>query len=138
MHICSYVAGSIAATGLVSQFLAVRVAVARKTYGVEYPALYADGNSDDAIQFNCIQRSHQNMLEYLPNALASQLVMGLVFPKVAGIMGASWALARLVYAAGYSTGDPDKRIPGNIFAGLLYLGLIGGAGYAGYTMIMSY
>lgn len=131
------VAGSVAATGLVSQYLAVQVAVARRKYNVAYPAMYAEGTSDEANQFNCIQRAHQNMLEYLPNALACQLVMGFVFPKTAAVLGLLWALGRLVYAAGYSTGDPMKRTPGSLGAGVIYLALIGGAGYAGYVLFTS-
>ena len=36
-----YVISSVAVTGALSQFLAVRVAIARKECGLEYPAMYA-------------------------------------------------------------------------------------------------
>lgn len=114
-----------------TQYLAVQVALARRKYNVPYPAVYATGNSEDATRFNCIQRAHLNCLEYLPNALACQMVMGLQFPITAAALGGAWAVGRLVYAAGYSSGDPSKRGPGSALAGVIYLGLIGGAAYSG-------
>jgi glutathione S-transferase len=83
-----------------------------------------------------LQRSHQNTLEYLPNVLALQALMGLQFPVTAAGLGVGWAVARILYSLGYSTGDPGKRSPGSLLAGLVYLGLIGGTLYAGYSMIM--
>ena len=132
---CRYVLGSVAATALVTQYLAVKVAFARRECSVPYPAMYAEGSSEAAVRFNCVQRSHQNMLEYLPNVLALQMLMGLRFPITAAAMGGVWAVARLIYAAGYSTGEPAKRLPGNAIAGIVYLALIVGCGYAGYSML---
>jgi len=83
-----------------------------------------------------VQRSHQNTLEYLPNVLALQALMGLQFPVTAAGLGVCWAVARILYSLGYSTGDPKKRSPGSLLAGLVYLGLIGGTMYAGYSMVM--
>jgi len=119
----------------VSYYLAVRVAIARKQYQVSYPAMYAEGQSEGANVFNCIQRSHQNMLEYLPNVLALQLAMGLQFPATAAGLGLGWAAARILYAQGYSTGDPRKRAPGSMIAGLIYLGLVFGTLFAAYRMM---
>lgn len=76
------------------------------------------------------------MLEYLPNALACQMAMGLKYPIVAAVLGGLWALSRLVYAAGYSTGDPSKRVPGSAIAGVLYLALIAGTLFASVMMVM--
>ena len=43
------------------------VGMARKKYGVEYPAMYAVEGKEmkkaDADVFNCVQRGHQNILE---------------------------------------------------------------------------
>ena len=83
-----------------------------------------------------MQRSHQNTLEYLPNVLALQALMGLQFPVTAAGLGVGWTVARILYSLGYSTGDPGKRSPGSLLAGLVYLGLIGGTMYAGYSMVM--
>lgn len=118
-----------------TQWLAVKVAYARRQYGVTYPAMYAEGNSEEANMFNCIQRSHQNTLEYLPNVLALQLAMGLRFPVTAAALGLAWAVGRVLYAQGYSTGDPAKRGPGSAIAGVVYLALIGGTLFAGYRMM---
>jgi glutathione S-transferase len=121
-----------------TQFLAVKVAIARKDSGVAYPAMYAEGAAAKTAAgnvFNCVQRAHQNTIEYLPNALTCQMLMGLKFPVTAAAIGVAWTLGRLVYAAGYSTGDPSKRGPGSAVAGLAYLGLIGGCAYAGYSML---
>lgn len=135
---CRYVAGSVAFTALMTQYLAVKVAIARRQYQVPYPAMYAEGKSGDANTFNCVQRAHQNALEYLPNVLALQIVMGLKFPLTAAVLGVGWSIGRLVYAAGYSSGDPSKRAPGSALAGILYLALIGGAGYAGVLMSLNF
>lgn len=83
-----------------------------------------------------VQRSHQNTLEYLPNVLALQALMGLQFPVAAAGLGVGWVVARILYSLGYSTGDPGRRGPGSLLAGLVYLGLIGGTMYAGYGMVM--
>ena len=127
--------GSVTAAALMTQYLAVKVALARREFKVPYPAMYAEGTNKDATQFNCIQRSHQNTLEYLPNVLALEMAMGLKFPVVAGSLGLAWVIGRLIYAAGYSSGDPAKRGPGSLIAGVIYLGLIGGSGLAGLVML---
>eukprot|EP00890_Picochlorum_soloecismus_P006587 jgi/Picsp_1/753/NSC_04242-R1_microsomal glutathione s-transferase 3 len=131
-----YVLGSTALTALTTQWMAVRVALARSKYGVSYPDMYADRSVKDGNVFNCIQRSHQNTLEYLPNVLALQALMGLQFPVAAAGLGVGWVVARILYSLGYSTGDPGRRGPGSLLAGLVYLGLIGGTMYAGYGMVM--
>jgi len=184
--------GSVAFTAATMQWLAVRVAVARREYKVKYPAMYAEGSSPEANTFNCIQRGHQNALEYLPSVMALQMLMGLQYPVVAAALGAIWAVGRvsspvllivlflvlsylgghgwqsagiaplpsaascafqfgalpraevlswyapvqIIYARGYSTGDPSKRAPGSALAGIVYLVLIIGCGYAGFQTVV--
>ena len=50
-----YVLGSAALTALTTQWMAVRVALARSKYGVSYPDMYADRSVKDGNVFNCIQ-----------------------------------------------------------------------------------
>lgn len=37
----------------------------------------------------------------------------------------SWAAARVVYAVGYSSGVPSKRMPGGAVSALVQLGMMG-------------
>lgn len=134
-HGYGYVAYSVATACLVSYFMAFRVGAARRRFGVSYPALYADASVPDGTVFNCIQRAHQNTLEYLPQVLALQMAMGLQYPVVAATLGAVWAVARVAYFLGYSQGDPSKRLPGAAISGLAFLGLIGGCIRAGMGML---
>uniref|UniRef100_A0A023GEX0 Glutathione S-transferase 3, mitochondrial n=1 Tax=Amblyomma triste TaxID=251400 RepID=A0A023GEX0_AMBTT len=103
-------------SSLVNMWLAFRVGRARKQYGVKYPAMYSDNN----IVFNCIQRSHQNFLESYPQFLMTLFLGGFEFPKVAAIAGVVFLAGRVVYALGYSTGDPAKRMRG----GFQYFGVL--------------
>eukprot|EP00889_Picochlorum_renovo_P004032 jgi/Picre1/31062/NNA_006418.t1 len=130
-----YVMGSIGVAALVVQWMSVKVALARRTYGVSYPAMMAEGDDEGSKTFNCIQRSHQNTLETLPTAVALQMLMGLKFPITAACMGFAWSLGRIAYALGYSTGDPAKRMPGSAVSGIIYLALIVGTFVAGYQTV---
>jgi hypothetical protein len=62
----SWVVASTAFTAAVLQWQAIKVAMARKKYSIEYPQMYATGTGADAAIFNCTQRSHQNTLETAP------------------------------------------------------------------------
>lgn len=75
------------------------------------PNLYVDGNTRHARAFNCVQRSHQQILETLPQYFVASLVAGLSFPLFTAITCTIWLVARIVWANGYakSEGDPQKR-----------------------------
>jgi len=88
-----------------NMWLAYNVGKARKTYGIEYPTMY----SPDNVQFNCIQRAHQNWLEVCPQFLAMLFIGGLQHPKLTAAAGGVYLLARVMYARGYYTGDPKKQ-----------------------------
>lgn len=52
--------------------------------------------------------AHQNTLEWLPQVIASTLVVGLKYPVYAATLCGVWTTARFVYTIGYSTGVPAK------------------------------
>ena len=67
----------------VNSYLSGCVVCARNDYNVKLPNLYAYYNSDsddnaqskaNAIQFNCIQRGHQNFVENLPQLVSVKLL----------------------------------------------------------------
>lgn len=48
---------------VVNLYLTINVALARKQYDVQYPALYAPPGHKYEKEFNSVQRAHQNTLE---------------------------------------------------------------------------
>lgn len=112
------------------------VAHARKKYDVKYPNLYAPHGHKSKLEFDCIQRAHQNLLENLPMMTIAVLINGVMFPRWAAISAAGWTLCRLVYLYGYMTG-PDKRVLGGGLAHLfdfpMYIGLF----FTGYYMLQA-
>ncbi|KAK9909243.1 hypothetical protein WJX75_009377 [Coccomyxa subellipsoidea] len=108
-------------------YMTFNVARARKKFNVKYPALYADKTENkDAELFNCVQRGHQNSLENYPQFLACLILAGLSYPITSAITGVVYLIGRIVYFAGYATGDPSKRIRGAFFnfAMLFFYGLV--------------
>jgi MAPEG family len=73
------------------------------------PKLYAEGFSEEAKQFNCVQRGHQQALETYSQFLGLSLIGGISFPVSATIGGIMWSYARLTWANGYATGEPGNR-----------------------------
>jgi glutathione S-transferase len=105
---------------------ALRVAIARRRFGVPLPA--TSGHPD----FERVFRVHQNTLEWLPIFLASLWICALSLGDlVAAALGLAWLLGRIVYAAGY-TRAVEKRIPGFFIQSsacvLLFLGGAFGVG----------
>ncbi|KAF6263405.1 hypothetical protein COO60DRAFT_1491029 [Scenedesmus sp. NREL 46B-D3] len=126
-----YVAASVAFSAALIQWQAIRVGFARRQYGVLYPQVYAEGKDEQAQKFNCMQRAHQNTLETLPALLAMECLLGLQHPLYAAALGMIWNIGRIIYTFGYSTGDPNKRLPGIAIAGLTYLVMIVSTGATG-------
>ena len=77
------------------------------------------------LHFNCIQRAHQNSLENQPIFLFLLSASSLRFPLVAGILGFSYLLGRLVYFQGYSKGKPKGRMTGVVLQSVCLIGILG-------------
>ncbi|KAF8521832.1 hypothetical protein JB92DRAFT_1765810 [Gautieria morchelliformis] len=94
---------------------------------ISYPQAYAEKaeaeKSPDAMKFNCVQRAHQNTLEFIPKVLFTLLVGGLKYPTMAASFGGVWLFGRVLYTLGYASGNPAKRNRGG-FNHLGYLGLM--------------
>ncbi|XP_020582141.1 microsomal glutathione S-transferase 3 [Phalaenopsis equestris] len=104
-------------------WMGVQVGKARKKYKVPYPALYAlESENKDAKLFNCVQRGHQNSLEYMPVFFVALLLGGIQHSLVASILGLFYTVARFFYFKGYASGVPENRIK---FGGLNFLALLG-------------
>ncbi|XP_023725149.1 microsomal glutathione S-transferase 3-like [Cryptotermes secundus] len=111
---------------------AMQVGKARKKFNIPYPTMY----SPDNVQFNCIQRAHQNTLENYPQFLVLLLLGGLEWPVVSAGAGIVYLAGRIAYAQGYYTGDPKKRMRGG-FGLLGLLPLLGATVHLGLRLIRS-
>ncbi|KAM0022018.1 putative glutathione transferase [Helianthus debilis subsp. tardiflorus] len=106
-------------------YMSFQVGRARKKYNVMYPALYAtEADTEDYKLFNCIQRGHQNSLETLPFFFVLMVVGGLKHPVICSGLGVVYTIARFFYFTGYSSGDPNGRLPIGGFNNLALLGLV--------------
>ena len=74
-----------------------------------YPKMYAEGFSEEAKLFNCVQRGHQHALETYTQFIVLSIVGGVKFPLVSSAAGFLWMYARIKWAEGYKTGEPSKR-----------------------------
>merc|ERR1711935_70876 len=99
-------------------FLVIQVVVARKKYGVQYPALYAPQGHKNETEFNSVQRAHQNTLENWASIQILMILNGLVNPRYAAGFGAVWVVGRVIYGFGYATGGPTGRRMGGIVSHL--------------------
>jgi len=111
-------------SAVVMTYLGSRVIGAREKCKVALPSLYADQaealKDKDKHLFNCYQRGHQNALESYAQNLMLLFVGGLKHPLISSGAGLVWILGRILYAQGYSSGDPSKRSRGSI----QYLGVL--------------
>ena len=75
------------------------------------PNLYVEGQTKNARAFNCVQRSHQQAFETLPQLLFFTLVASAAFPLAAAGIVALWIWGRLAWTHGYvqSGGDAKHR-----------------------------
>mmetsp|Transcript_14465 Transcript_14465/g.17590 ORF Transcript_14465/g.17590 Transcript_14465/m.17590 type:complete len:194 (-) Transcript_14465:357-938(-) len=75
------------------------------------PNLYVDGTTKPARAFNCVQRSHQQILETISQFNTFALVSGLNFPYTTSALVCLYFFSRIVWTGSYaaSEGEPDKR-----------------------------
>lgn len=104
----------------------LQVGKARRKYRVFYPMMYADESENkDAKAFNCVQRGHQNCVEFMPQFLVLLLLGGLQYARVAAFLGFSYTVFRLQYFRGYSTGNAAARYQaGGRFHWFAFFGLL--------------
>nr|ABI14208.1 MAPEG family protein [Pfiesteria piscicida] len=116
-------------------YLTVQVAMARKKYHVEYPALYADKDHPQADEFNCVQRAHQNTLESWAPVQLLMAFNGIMFPRFAASCGAIWAVGRIIYGHGYARKGPKGRMAGGMLSHLGDMPLLIGCFVTAWKMI---
>mmetsp|Transcript_6389 Transcript_6389/g.13629 ORF Transcript_6389/g.13629 Transcript_6389/m.13629 type:complete len:141 (+) Transcript_6389:51-473(+) len=109
-------------------YLGGKVMNARNECGVKLPLMYE--NKDDS-KFNCVQRSHMNYVENSSFTLSLLFCGGLCAPRVSAAAGAVHIVGKVLYAQGYSTGNPSMRSKGNI----AYLGLFTLVGTSIYSAL---
>jgi glutathione S-transferase len=99
------------------------------------PNLYVDGNTKPARAFNCVQRSHQQMIETLTQFNISAMLSALNYPVVAAFLALLHLISRKVWCRCYagSEGEPGKRYDHSLskhiwtsLLGLLILSLLSG------------
>jgi glutathione S-transferase len=119
------------------QVLGVKVGAARTKYAEKakkdgdadaetrfsLPKMYAEGFSQHAKEFNCIQRGHQQALETYTQFVVCSLIGGVTFPVATAAGGLLWNVARWKWAEGYASGDPAKRYD-NIISRGIWFGLV--------------
>lgn len=96
-----------------------------------YPKLYAEGFSENAKKFNCVQRGHQQALETYTQFVALSLIAGIKYPVATMVGGLLWNVARFAWASGYATGEPSKRYDNILAVGIwtsLFIQLAGALG----------
>ncbi|CAK5278362.1 unnamed protein product [Mycena citricolor] len=112
------------------------VVKARRKSNIQYPRAYAEKAeieaSPEAMAFNCAQRAHQNTLENIPMIYTSTLITSIKYPVFSSAMLTIWSLSRVAYAAGYSSGNPQKRM--NFLSTLHYPTILGLAVSATWTV----
>ena len=90
--------------------LSGKVMMARKTYRVPYPNLYATpGYHKEADAFNRVQRGHQKIFEHLGDFRVLSLIGGLAHPLTCAGCGIVYSLGNYLFMAGYSDNKLDVK-----------------------------
>lgn len=101
---------------------AIAVALARKKSGIQPPTLYPRDaeikalnlSSDQVDSYMCVQRMHQNNVEFLSCYFPAMLVAMLGYPAETYHAGVVVLVGRMVMALGYY-GGAKKRVFGGFF-----------------------
>ncbi len=110
-------------SGFLLVYLGTKVGAARNTFKEKalkdgdkdaearfsYPKMQAEGFSEHAKLFNCVQRGHQQALETYTFFVGLSVIGGSVFPLSTVFAGLLWFFSRIKWAEGYRTGEPSKR-----------------------------
>lgn len=94
-----------------------------------------------AYRFNCAQRAHANYSENHTSVLASLLIAGVGFPRVAAGLGATWVVGRYLYMTGYSNLAHGRGGKGRYRGMVSYIGQLGLLGltvYSGVALVMGW
>ncbi|CAK4679999.1 unnamed protein product [Aphanomyces euteiches] len=128
-----YVILAVVLVAFVNLWAGMKVGAARRAYNIKYPQMYAEKSDEYFLEFNCVQRAHQNMVENLPVFLSLLIASSYVIrigsmismqvriyrPMWAALAGLIRVLGFIVYVISYSSGDPEKRLYGSFgFLGL--------------------
>lgn len=90
----------------VLQWMAIKTGMARRKYGVKYPAAYE--NKDDSV-FNRYQRAHQNAVEQATSFYAALLLAALHQPLPAVVAGLVYIVGRIIYCVNYYVNVNSRR-----------------------------
>jgi len=117
-------------------FQIAMVSKARRRYGIKYPNLYAPIGHKFEEKFNCIQRAHQNTLEFIPLTLTLGVVTSFFHPLLSASFLTIFAVSRVIYSIGYTKSIKNRRIGFimSAFGGILPLA--GLATYEGFNLII--
>ncbi|CAK4138071.1 unnamed protein product [Aphanomyces euteiches] len=114
-----YVILVVVLVAFVNLWAGMKVGAARRAYNIKYPQMYAEKSDEYFLEFNCVQRAHQNMVENLPVFLSLLIASSIYRPMWAALAGLIRVLGFIVYVISYSSGDPEKRLFGSFgFLGL--------------------
>lgn len=114
--------------GALNAFCAGLTAHARSKFSVPLPFVYPspsdipDVSAAARHEWLCVVRVHENFLEFLPQMLAISFVSVFICKHeyLGPVLGLVWILGRFLYAVGYSSGFPQRRLPGLLLSLLGY------------------
>ena len=70
-----------------------------------------EGTTKNARSFNCVQRSHQQILETFTGYCVTALIAGILYPMTSFLFCGLWLYSRMLWVSSYaaSEGDASKR-----------------------------